>query len=112
MLTIEDEPTIKHAIIRRLDKERGVKIYDTVVSGHHDCIKVGVLLGVDNRLILKSIFDLPPEFELGHVHSEVDEIAEQVKKARTDSIIRTDLERTPEVKMSGTGLRGRWERYG
>ncbi len=112
MLTIEDEPTIRFALSRRLGKERGVTINDIQIAAHPDCIRVGLLLSVDGRVLVKSLFELPTEFELGHIHAEADEIAEQVKKARMDSVAWSDREVTPETALKGTGMRGRWARYG
>jgi hypothetical protein len=62
---------------------------------------------------LRSRFDLPPLFELRHVHNEIDEIAEQYKAARADfwkhgRVLPAEM---PEREMSGTGLRGRWTQH-
>ncbi len=112
MLTYEDEPTIRNAMIKRLDKERGVRIIDFICKDHPDCIKVGLLCAIDGRVIVKSRFDLPTEFEISHLHNEIDEIAEQIKKVRADSAMNTAFERTPVIDVPGTGLRGRWARHG
>lgn len=113
MLTYADEPTIRNAIMRRLDKERGVEICELKIVPRGDCIRVGILATLDHALVLKSVFDLPPSFDYRHLHNEIDEIAEQYKMARRDfwqhgrALPKGQVER----QMSGTGLRGRWVRH-
>lgn len=116
MLTYENEPTIRFALIRRLDKEPGVKICDLQVVPHlHDdppFIAVGVLAQLGSLLITKSVFHLPAQFEHAHLLNEIDEIAEQYKAARLDFFGRGAVMREPERQLRGNGHRGLWERYG
>lgn len=117
MLTIIDEPIIKRALMRRLDNERGVSVLEIKVVGHKHHIAVGLLLHVDDKVLVKSVFDLPPIFELKHVHNEADEIAEGCKEARrrlqfTGAYL-PELGAVSEVFAArGTGRRGRWSELG
>lgn len=114
MLTYEDEPTIRHALMKRLEKERGVKICQILIHEHEDCIAVGILAtlddGFDRGIVTRSRFELPRQFALSHLHNEIDEIAEQFKAARRDHMGRSiaGVILDPETQLSGTGLRGRW----
>lgn len=108
MLTYEDEPTIRNAILKRLDAERGVCVCDIFTEPDLDCIRVGVLATVDNAVVARSRFDLPEQFELAHLHNEIDEIAEQYKAARADFWAKGKELDAPEHRLAGTGLRGRW----
>jgi hypothetical protein len=116
VLTAEDAPTIRHAITRRLDTERGVAVREVKVEPHPDevpaFIAVGVLAELDGRLVADAVFHLPSEFELAHLHNEIDEIAEGFKSARIDAA----LSGLPAVgamrRLLGTGLRGGWAAYG
>ena len=124
MLTYQDEPTIRNAILKRLDRERGVEIHDLLIRPKHDAIiegrrvmtsiAVGILATLDHALVIKSRFDLPPSFDYRHLHNEIDEIAEQYKSARRDFWAhgRVLPKGQVEREMSGTGLRGRWAQYG
>lgn len=117
MLTVTDEPIIKRALTRRLDNERGVSVLEIKVVGHKSHIAVGLLLHVDDKVLVKSVFDLPPVFELKHVHNEADEIAESCKEARrklqfTGAYL-PELGAVSEVFTArGTGRRGRWAQLG
>ena len=129
MLTALDLPTIQNAIRRRLDEERGVFVFLPILmqpysAGDHyldletrayrvagePFIRVGMMTLLDHTIVTRSWFDLPDPFEHGHLLNEVDEIAEQLKEARKDHTVSslTAVER----KVKGTGLRGRWSRYG
>lgn len=113
MLDATALPTIRHAIRRRLDTERGVAICEILTQPCATHITVGVLAQIDGVVIVKSMFDLPLPFELGHLHNEIDEIAESMKAARRDYLARGGhFLYVPETKLPGTGLRGRWGRYG
>ena len=107
MLTGNDVPTIRHAIIKRLSTEPGVAIADIPVDVAHDCIRVGVIVTLGESLLVRSRFDLPSEFELVHLHNEIDEIAEQYKAARKDFWSNGRM-MVGEKAVPGTGLRGRW----
>lgn len=114
-MTYADEPTIRWAIIKRLDAERGVRVCDVpIVDGGKDGIRVGVVSEIDGAdgLVVRSRFDLPPVFELRHVHNEIDEIAEQYKAARADYWRNGRMPIGERVVVSGTGIRGRWAHHG
>src|SRR6266849_1755735 len=110
MLTANDLPTIRFAIVRRLDAEPGVIIYDLKMLPRPGRIEVGVEAEIDGHLRTRSRFDLPDPFELSHLHDEIDEIAEQFKVVRKNG--GGGLLTLPERMIEGTGLRGRWLRYG
>lgn len=128
MLTADDTPTIRFAITRRLDKETGISVADIQFQkyamgeryrniedkryefSNEPFVRVGLLLEV-GPIIAKSVFDLPVPFEHGHLIAEIDEIAEAVKVARKD-FFTAALPVSEEKTLPGTGLRGRWKRYG
>lgn len=113
-MTYADEPTIRWAILRRLDKEPGVQVCDIPIrDGGKDGIRVGVLAQLDgpDGLIVRSRFDLPEVFELIHIHNEVDEIAEQYKAARADFWKHGRMP-VSERAVAGNGIRGRWAQHG
>ncbi len=113
MLTDEDTPTIRNALYRRLNAELGVKICDIKFARGAGFIRVGVLATIDDGPIARSMFELPNPFEHGHLVDEIDEIAEQCKAARKEHFGRGGgLILTPERQLQGSGLRGRWARYG
>lgn len=115
MLTIEDEPSIRNAIFKRLDKETGVKVVDIIVKdcnepeptgelssleevlarrkSHIPHIEVGLWIFLvdtiradgEGMVDIRSFFDLKPQFELRDLHNEIDEIAEGCKKAREET---------------------------
>lgn len=119
MLTRDDKPTIRNAILKRIDAEPGCAIADIKIEDGADCIKVGVwtlLLDVGKDLVdVRSFFDLPPEFAHKHLLNEIDEIAEQIKDARRRAgpfaVFNPSRENYREA-LSGTGLRGRWSNHG
>lgn len=108
MLTGEDIPTIRNAIQKRLGAERGVTLRDIPIELSEDCIQVGVLATLGETLIVSSRFDLPSEFEISHLHNEIDEISEHYKTARADFWLNARMMAEPKRKIPGTGLRGRW----
>lgn len=114
MLTVSDEPIIRRALTRRLDNESGVKVLEIKVKDHPNHIAVGLLLHVDDKIIVKSVFDLPTIFQLIHVHNEADEIAEQCKEARRNIGISGGFGMSEKnfkgevFEAKGTGRRGRW----
>lgn len=113
MLTDEDTPTIRNAIFRRLDLEPGVTVCDIKFAKGRGYIAVGVLATVDDAVITRSRFELPVPFEHGHLVDEIDELAEQMKAARKAHFgSGSGVILTPERQLQGTGLRGRWARYG
>lgn len=111
MLTAEDTPTIRFAVLRRLDKLPGVQVCAIKFTQGPGCIGIGVLSRLGESIIVKSIFQLPPQFELAHLHDEIDEIAEQYKVARKD-FFTAALPVSEAKEVPGTGLRGRWAQYG
>ena len=112
MLTAADEPTIRNAIMKRIDKEPGVKIIDLRVMPANGAIGVAVEMTYQDALEIRSAFMLPPQFEHAHLLDEIDEITEQVKAARTHYWVSGRPERMPFTELTGTGLKGRWARYG
>lgn len=111
MLTADDKPTIRYAILRRLDKETGVQVCAIKFVEGDDCIGVGVLAKLGNTIITSSQFQLPLVFEHSHLLNEIDEIAEHIKDARRD-FFTAALPVSEVRKIAGTGLRGRWAQYG
>jgi hypothetical protein len=94
-----------------------VKILAFHFGAQKDHIKVGIEWMVDDLVHGTSRFDLPPEFELGHVHNEADEIAEQCKEARRSFALRVGTladkgSISERFDARGTGARGNWRRYG
>ncbi len=117
MLNYEDgAPTIKFAITRRIEKERGVELLEVKVQNHPDAdppfIAVGVLALVDDELVASSLFHLPEEFEHAHLLNEIDEVAEGFKGARINVAMEGKPEPDVRRRMIGTGLRGRWAAHG
>ena len=112
MYSIADKKIIKFALERRLDSEPGFKIMETIIEERADkWIGVGVLWLVDDKVLGRSRFHLPPEFHLRVVHNQADEIAEQAKEARKR--MRFTGAYLPELgavsetfTAKGTGLRG------
>jgi hypothetical protein len=107
MLTYDDAPTIRHAILKRLDKEPGVALLGIYAKRFPDFIGVGVEALVRDRLVTRSQFRLPPQFALQQLHNEIDQIAEQLKAAWRDhaGIVRSDQRAT--TQLAGTGLGGK-----
>lgn len=109
-----DNNIIKRALLRRLDHESGVRVIEINIKTHKRHIAVGMLLQVDDKVLVKSIFDLPLRYDLKHVHNEADEIAEACKEARrklrfTGAYL-PELGAVSEVFTAmGTGRRGRWK---
>lgn len=132
MLTEADTPTIRFAIIRRLDTEPGVKICDLKFEKYgkgdryrdldsggelkiaaEPFIRVGLVAEVGSVIVTRSVFDLPVPFSHQHLVNEIDEIAEQHKAARKDFFGRGNgVILTPEKQLKGSGTRGRWASYG
>jgi hypothetical protein len=114
VLTPADEPIIRRALQRRVGKEPGVTVLDIVIKNHLVYIAVGILLDVDNKVIVRSRFDLPPLFDLRMVHNQADEIAEACKEARR-TMAGVGKDGMPdkgaiseEFRAKGTGVRGFW----
>src|SRR5579862_2507709 len=84
MLTIDDKPTIRHAILKRLDKEPGVTVLGVYAKPLPGQIGVGIEALVRDTLIARSHFRLPAQFALGALHNEIDQVAEQLKAAWRD----------------------------
>lgn len=116
MLTYSDEPIIRRAISRRLDSVPGLRTLEVLVKDHKQHITVGVNWQMNDLVIGNSVFDLPPQFELGHVHNEADEIAEQAKAARKQFLLYGAMPAKGSISETytakGTGRRGNWRRYG
>lgn len=119
MLSFDDDPSIRFAIHRRLDHERGVKICEIKVVPHRlqkpPFIAVGILTELDAHLVLRSVFHLPGEFDIAHLRNEIDQVAEQYKAARQQHfgrVLSGQLIMTGEKQLLGTGLRGLWAQHG
>lgn len=121
MLTVDDIPTIRHALVRRLDSELNVRTGEikilppgkkskaSFIHVEVECF-VGPFMGEPLRLF--SAFHLPPSFEHSHLLNEIDEIAESCKAAWADYWKRGRTMMGPMHHLPGTGLRGRWASYG
>lgn len=113
MLTIDDGSTIKSAIIKRMDAERGCSVADVQVKEEADCIAVGVLVIMDDSISttglidIRAFFDLPPRFDIKQLHNEIDEIAESCKAARKRAgvFIAFNPGFQSREKLPGTGRR-------
>lgn len=110
LLAPRDFPIIRHAIIKKLDAEPGVKICDIKLRERADCVRVGIIAVLDgfDGLVVDSRFELPKQFELRHVHNEIDQIAEQYKFARRDFWSHRRTLPGIEHQVIGTGMRGLW----
>ena len=113
----EGEPTIRNAIIKRLDAETGVKtcevrvdrVREAKAAGHF--ISVGVLVMLDGLLVGRSLFHLPDPCEHLHLLNEIDEMCEQFKSARrryTSEVLAGSARHGKVWQSLGSGLRGRW----
>ena len=111
MLTADDTPTIRRAILRRLGVEPNVRVCDIKFEKAPGEISVGILANVGDHIITRSAFVLPDPFELGHLHNEIDEISVQYRLAAKDHFTAA-LPVSDEKFLAGTGLRGNWARYG
>lgn len=117
MLTVSDDPIIKRALTRRLELFPGLAILELTIKDHKEWIAVGVEWMLHDKIHGTSAFHLPPQFELGQLHNEADEIYEQVKEAKrkmlfTGSMI-PDLGAISERhEARGNGLRGNWRKHG
>ncbi len=116
MLTYDDEPTIRWAIERRMDKEPGVKCsyvhVEPCLEAMPPFLAVGVTVELGLGMDVTSVFHVPSQFEHGHLMNELDEIAEKVKEARAH-FFRNGMDFSGKrVELKGTGHRGHWKRYG
>ena len=122
MLTYADDATIRNAIHKRLGREAGCEIADIRIVNQPDATPPHIEVGVwgiirdrvqDTGLIdTRSHFDLPAEFSHSHLLNEIDQVAEQVKAARTKTnvgrIVWEPGKTQPREALKGTGLRGLW----
>lgn len=110
--------TIRNAILKRIDAERGCSVADLRIEDRTDHIAVGVLVIIDDAISelglidVRAFFDLPSEFDHAHLLNEIDEIAEACKKARRKAGI--GIRYKPDFinyreGLPGTGLRGNWK---
>ena len=79
-----------------------------LIAKDHIAVFVEMVAG---DLNMRSEFHLPLEFEHAHLVNEIDEIAEQCKAARMSYWL-SGRQMTERRDLPGTGLRGRWRRYG
>ncbi len=117
MLTYDDEPTIRFAIDRRLSKEPGVRHLEIHIKPRFADIPPHIRVATRAQLgetikNVKSRFDLPIPFEYSHLLNEIDEIAEQYKDARRSFFANGGVPMGIEIEVKGTGVRGRWKKYG
>lgn len=115
MLTYDDKPTINNAILKRLDKEPGVQIAEIKIQKQPDCIAVGLWILLDGWIDVRCFFDLPPEFGVIQIHNEIDECAEQCKRARSEAGF-SQVAWVPGMEKSrhqvnGNGRRGNWDKF-
>ncbi len=103
MLTWDDAPTIRWAILKRLDKEPGVRVTRVVARPFPGFIGVGVETLVRDTLATRSHFRLAPEFALADLHNQIDEIAEQLKAAWRAHTGVTRSDQSAAVQLAGTG---------
>lgn len=110
-LTHNDTATIRNILENRLNTLTRTRILDWRVRHNSECVRIGVLLNVDDlKLCVSGWFELPLVFEKRQLENEIDEIAEGVKEARRRAILTRALE-GQEVMLApdtlpGTGLRG------
>jgi hypothetical protein len=109
VLTFEDAPTIRHAILKRLENEPGVRFVHVFAKSFAGYIGVGVEAALHDTLIARSHFRLPAEFELAALHREIDEIAEQYKAAwrAHRGVVRSD--QSAPAQLAGNGRDGNWK---
>jgi hypothetical protein len=122
VLSYEDEPTIKNAIMRRLHEVGKTEIVDIEVVNHP--LAIPAHMTVDLWWILRDMvqdtglidgrsgFDLPSKFDHKHLVNEIDEVSEQMKEVRRRSTLGRILwepgKSHVRQPVKGTGLRGRW----
>ncbi len=111
MLTGDDTPTIRNAILKRLGTEPAVHVCDIKFQKGNGEIGVGIQAFVGEHYQTRSLFVLPDPFEIGHLHDEIDEIAAQYRQVRRDPFTEA-LPVSEEKSVPGSGLRGKWSRYG
>jgi hypothetical protein len=102
--------------MKRLDAEPGVRVLEIKAKRHPKHIAVGVEWMVRDLVHGTSVFDLPPQFEHGHLLNECDEIAEQCKEAAKTFALHIggipDMgAKSERYQAKGTGRRGNWK-YG
>lgn len=114
-MNFEDNATVRNAILKRLDLEKGVIVFDLKIEQKDDCIAVGVWSGImdggQDIIDARSFFDLPLEFTHKHLLNEIDEIAEQIKECRKKAgpfAVFNPEKASIREAVKGTGLRGRW----
>lgn len=133
MLTDSDTPTIRHAIVKRLDPktEPGVRLADIRFQKYgkgdgyyadppackvqaiaaEPFMRVSLLLQIGESIVLDARFDLPNPCEHGHLLAEIGEIANACRAARRD-FFTAALPMSERKFLPGTGTRGNWSRYG
>jgi hypothetical protein len=106
MLTWNDAPTIRWAILKRLETEPGVRFVHVFAKPFPGFIGVGVEATVRDTLVTRSHFRLPVQFERAALHREIDQIAEQLKAAwrAHRGTVRSD--QSAKGQLAGTG--GDW----
>lgn len=130
MLTFDDAETIKNAIMKRLHEPGKTEIADIEVknvvgtaekplaAGEVPHIQAGIWFIFKDRINkeglvdCRSFFDLPQEFERVHVLNEIDQIDQQLKIVRretlNDALVYRPGAEHQRKAVIGTGLRGLW----
>lgn len=122
MLTIDDSATIENTIWKRLHEPGKTEIADIKIVNQPDAkpphIQVGIWfilkdrIGHEGLVDPRSHFDLPAEFNRGHLLNEIDQISEQLKEVRRKTSIGALVFKPgasqPRETVKGTGLRGLW----
>ncbi len=131
MLNEDAAPTIRWAILKRLDKEPGAKLvqgsikhfvqgdpyydydHNKVISAVLPFFRVDIIVELGATILTESRFDLPIPFELRNLHNEIDEIAEHYKQVKREFWGRgAPMLIGTEKQLQGNGMRGNWKKYG
>jgi hypothetical protein len=108
MLSFDDAPTIRHAIVKRLESEPGIRFVHVFAKPFPGFIGVGVEAAIHDTLVARSHFRLPIQFELAALHREIDEIAEQYRAAWRAHLGTVRSDQTEAVQLAGNGVAGNW----
>src|SRR4051794_28736296 len=112
MLSWNDAPTIRWAILKRLEAEPGGRFVRVFAKPHPGFIAVGVEASVHDTLQTRSHFRLPVAFEHAHLIREIDEIAEQLKAAWRAHTGTVRSDQTAGGQLGGNGLDGNLRKLG
>lgn len=109
LYTHNDDASVRNIIETRICTLPGVAMLDFKFKKIRDCVKVGILLDVDDlRLSVCSVEEFPLMFDKRQVLNWMDEIEAGIRHAR----IRTAATRVRPSPLSeplpGSGMRGNW----